>query len=194
MPALLCRTYFPEVLRCLSLSRARSTARCTVRCLTLTSAASALLSVAAQRARRSRSRRISRSSNRRRALSAPSRRSARAGRAPVSAILIQSTGHGSTHNSHPVQSRAITVCINPAAPTIASTGHAWMHSVQPIQSASSITATAGGLVAPKRESTGLKGTPSSAASSRAPSSPPGGHWLASAHPVASASAYGRQPR
>jgi len=194
VPVLSCRSYSAQSLRCASLTRARSSARCIVRCLTPTSAAPTLLSLAEQRARCPRSSRISRNSKRRRAASAARRRSARAGCAPVSTIRIQSTGHGGTHNSHPVQSRAITVCINPAAPTIASTGHAWMHSVQPMQSASSITATAGGLVAPKRESSGLKATPSSAASSRAPSSPPGGHWLVSAHPAASASAYGRQPR
>ena len=39
-------------------------------------------------------------------------------------IVMQSTGHGVTHNSQPVHSCAITVCISWWAPTIASTGQA----------------------------------------------------------------------
>ena len=39
-------------------------------------------------------------------------------------ISMQSTGQGGMHNSQPVQSAAITVCIYRDAPTIASTGHA----------------------------------------------------------------------
>ncbi|KGC80014.1 hypothetical protein DO71_5535 [Burkholderia pseudomallei] len=54
---------------------------------------------------------------------------------------MQSTGHGGTHRSQPVQSSATIVCICFGAPTIASTGHACMHSVQPMQSCSSMNAT-----------------------------------------------------
>jgi len=50
------------------------------------------------------------------------------------------------HNSQPVHSEAITVCINFAAPTIASTGQAAIHLTQPMQSFSIINATLGGLV------------------------------------------------
>ena len=39
-------------------------------------------------------------------------------------ISMQSTGHGGRHNSQPVHSAAITVCIFFAAPKIASTGQA----------------------------------------------------------------------
>ena len=39
-------------------------------------------------------------------------------------IEMQSTGHGATHNSQPVHSCAITVCISWWAPTMASTGQA----------------------------------------------------------------------
>ncbi len=65
---------------------------------------------------------------------------------------MQSTGQAGTHSSHPVQSGSITTCINFDAPMIASTGQAWMHLVQPMQSASTITATSGGLCAPRLRS------------------------------------------
>ena len=68
--------------------------------------------------------------------------------ASIATIAMQSTGQGGKHNSQPVHSLAITVCICFAAPKIASTGHAWMHKVQPMQIGSSMIATDLGLGAP----------------------------------------------
>lgn len=51
---------------------------------------------------------------------------------------IQSTGHGGMHNSQPIHSSVITVCIWFWLPSIASTGQAWMHLVQPMHSDSRI--------------------------------------------------------
>src|SRR5450759_3764359 len=51
----------------------------------------------------------------------------------MTSMLMQSTGQGATHNSQPVHSAAMMVCICLAAPAMASTGQAWMHSVQPMQ-------------------------------------------------------------
>ena len=47
---------------------------------------------------------------------------------------MQSTGHGSIHNSHPVHKSSIILCIRFTDPEIASTGHAVMHFLQPIHS------------------------------------------------------------
>jgi hypothetical protein len=78
------------------------------------------------------------------------------------------------------------VCICLAAPTMASTGQAWVHSVQPMQAASSMKATCFGFSVPCSAESGLNSLPSRSASLRMPSSPPGGHWLISASPLAMA--------
>ena len=101
---------------------------------------------------------------------------------------MQSTGQGGRHSSQPVHSAAMMVCICLAAPEMASTGQAWMHRVQPMQVCSSMKATDFGLGVPWASSSGLGSTPSSSASFLTPSSPPGGHWLMSASPLAIASA------
>jgi hypothetical protein len=101
---------------------------------------------------------------------------------------MQSTGQGAKHNSQPVHSAAITVCISLAAPMMASTGQAAIHFTQPMQFSSSINATCLGLCAPKAGFNGFGGIFNNAANSAMPSSPPGGHWLISASPVAMASA------
>src|SRR5690606_29153128 len=103
-------------------------------------------------------------------------------------MLMQSTGQGAMHSSHPVHSGDTTVCICLAAPTMASTGQAWIHSVQPMQVCSSMIATDLGFSTPCSSESGLNSRPSRSASLRMPSSPPGGHWLISASPLAMASA------
>ena len=60
---------------------------------------------------------------------------------------MQSTGHGGRHNSHPVHSDSIMVCVNCCAPTMASTGQAGMQSVHPMHWDSSIRAICLGAVA-----------------------------------------------
>ncbi len=108
-------------------------------------------------------------------------------------ICMQSTGHGGMHNSQPVQSAAITVCITFAAPAMASTGQACMHSVQPMHHDSSIIATAAAWVTPHEASSGLGACPNKQARSSITAMPPGGQRLMSAVPAAIAAAYGRQP-
>ena len=108
-------------------------------------------------------------------------------------MSMQSTGHGGTHSSQPVQASINTVCMRLGAPTIASIGQAWIHSVQPIHRSSRMSAAARGCSIPQAGSSGLHATPSTAARLRIPASPPGGQRLMSAAPHAIASAYGRQP-
>jgi hypothetical protein len=79
------------------------------------------------------------------------------------------------------------------APTMASTGHGGRHFVQPMQRSSSMNATVGAASKPWSAFSGASGRPVSAASARMVSVPPGGHWLMFASPLATASAYGRQP-
>jgi hypothetical protein len=110
---------------------------------------------------------------------------------PAGCSAMQSTGHGATHNSHPEHNDGSTVCMRFCAPRIASTGHAAMHSVQPMHAASSTTATSSGPCAPHAGSSGRAVRPVSAARATMTASPPGGHRLMSAAPVATASAYGR---
>ena len=88
---------------------------------------------------------------------------------------MQSTGHGSTHNSHPVHSSWITVCICLAAPKIASTGQASIQSVHPMQSSSLIIAVDFGLMTPYFLFNGLYSTCNNFAIFTMPFLPPGGH-------------------
>ena len=67
-------------------------------------------------------------------------------------ISMQSTGHGATHSSHPVQTDGSTACIRFAAPTIASTGQAAMQSAQPMHALSSMRAIASGRCAGSSQS------------------------------------------
>ena len=76
---------------------------------------------------------------------------------------MQLTGHGSTHNSHPVHSSWITVCICLAAPKIASTGQARIQSVHPMQSSSLIIAVDFGLMTPYFLFNGLFRSPGNSA-------------------------------
>lgn len=103
-------------------------------------------------------------------------------------IAIQSTGQGATQRSQPVQSDAITVCINLFAPMIASTGQACMHRVHPMQNCSSMTATCKGKCSPQEASSARAGKSSNSASLAMPSSPPGGQRLMAALPLAIACA------
>jgi hypothetical protein len=112
---------------------------------------------------------------------------------PAGAMVMQSTGQGSTHNSQPEQSDGRIACMRFCAPMIASTGHAWMHNVQPMHAASSMIATRSGPGSPHAGSSGVTGRATSAASATTTSSPPGGQRFTSAAPPAIASAYGRQP-
>ena len=61
---------------------------------------------------------------------------------------MQSTGQGAMHNSQPVQSSAMTVCMRRGAPTMASTGQGGRHFVQPMQRSSSMNATVGAASRP----------------------------------------------
>jgi hypothetical protein len=100
---------------------------------------------------------------------------------------MQSTGHGATHNSQPVQRSAITVCVRRRAPIIASTGQGGRHLMHPMHRASSITATNAG---PSTPLSGLRGSASRwsrLANAAIVAEPPGGHWLICAVPLAMAS-------
>jgi len=112
---------------------------------------------------------------------------------PRGSIVIQSTGHGATHNSQPVHIAAITVCVCLREPTMASTGHGGRHLTQPMQRSSSITATS---ARPSTPLSGLRGNVwrwSKCASAAIVAVPPGGHWFIGAWSLAIASEYGRQP-
>jgi hypothetical protein len=101
---------------------------------------------------------------------------------------MQSTGQGATHSSQPVHSGSTTVCICLAAPTMASTGQAWMHSVQPMQVLLVDDRDRLGLLDAVLFRERLELAPEQVGELADAPSPPGGHWLISASPLAMASA------
>ena len=102
--------------------------------------------------------------------------------------LMQSTGHGGRHSSQPVHSEAMTVCIKCCAPIMASTGQALRQCMQPMHTDSSMTATELTISVFAASSSSMTSRPSSDASLRIVSSPPGGQRLVFAFPAAKATA------